>query len=45
MDMVESSTEINGQEWLTQFKRHLLASNLAPVTVSNYLTDLQAFAR
>ena len=45
MDMVESSTEINDQEWLAQFKRYLLASDLAPVTVSNYLADLQAFAR
>jgi len=45
MDMVESSIEINDQEWLAQFKRHLLASDLAPVTVSNYLSDLQAFAR
>jgi len=45
MDMVESSTEINDQEWLAQFKRYLLASDLAPVTVSNYLTDLQALAR
>ena len=45
MDMVESSTEINDQEWLAQFKCYLLASDLAPVTVSNYLADLQAFAR
>ena len=45
MDMVESSNEINDQEWLSQFERHLLACDLAPVTVHNYLTDLQAFAR
>jgi site-specific recombinase XerD len=44
MNMAGSSTEINDQEWLAQFKRYLLASDLAPVTVSNYLTDLQAFA-
>jgi site-specific recombinase XerD len=44
MDMAGSSDEINDQEWLAQFKRYLLASDLAPVTVSNYLTDLQAFA-
>ncbi|MDH4135482.1 MAG: phage integrase N-terminal SAM-like domain-containing protein, partial [Anaerolineae bacterium] len=43
--MAESSTEINDQEWLAQFEWYLLASDLAPVTVSNYLTDLQAFAR
>jgi len=45
MDMAESPNEINDQEWLSQFERHLLASDLAPVTVSNYLTDLQAFAQ
>ena len=45
MDMVESSGEINDQEWLAQFESYLLASDLAPVTVSNYLADLQAFAR
>jgi site-specific recombinase XerD len=45
MDMAESSTEINDQEWLAQFECYLLASDLAPVTVSNYLTDLQAFAQ
>ena len=45
MDMAGSFTEINYQEWLAQFERYLLASDLAPVTVSNYLTDLQAFAR
>jgi site-specific recombinase XerD len=44
MDMAGSSNEINDQEWLAQFERYLLASDLAPVTVSNYLTDLQAFA-
>nr|NIO70818.1 site-specific integrase [Anaerolineae bacterium] len=43
--MAGSFTEINDQEWLAQFERYLLASDLAPVTVSNYLTDLQAFAR
>jgi site-specific recombinase XerD len=45
MDMAESPNEINDQEWLAQFKRYLLASDLAPITVSNYLADLQAFAR
>ena len=45
MDMAESSNEINDQEWLAQFERYLLASDLAPITVSNYLADLQAFAR
>jgi site-specific recombinase XerD len=45
MDMVESSTEISDQKWLAQFERYLLASDLAPVTVSNYLADLQAFGR
>jgi site-specific recombinase XerD len=45
MDTAESFTEINEQEWLTQFGRYLLASDLAPVTASNYLADLQAFAR
>jgi site-specific recombinase XerD len=44
MDMAGSPTEINDQEWLAQFERSLLASDLAPVTVSNYLADLQAFA-
>jgi site-specific recombinase XerD len=43
MDMAESSNEINDQEWRAQFERHLLACDLAPVTVSNYLADLQAF--
>jgi len=43
--MAESYNEINDQEWLSQFERHLLACDLAPVTVSNYLADLQAFAR
>jgi hypothetical protein len=38
-------TEIGDQEWLAQFERYLLASDLAPVMVSNYLADLQAFAR
>jgi site-specific recombinase XerD len=45
MDMAESSNKINDQEWLAQFECHLLACDLAPITVSNYLTDLQAFAR
>jgi integrase/recombinase XerC len=43
--MTGSLTEIGDQECLAQFERYLLASDLAPVTVSNYLTDLQAFAR
>jgi integrase/recombinase XerD len=43
--MTRSFTEIGNQEWLAQFERYLLASDLAPATVSNYLTDLQAFAR
>jgi integrase/recombinase XerC len=43
--MSGSFTEIGGQEWLTQFERYLLASDLAPTTVSNYLSDLQGFAR
>jgi site-specific recombinase XerD len=42
--MSGSFTEIGDQEWLAQFERYLLACDLAPVTVSNYLTDLQAFA-
>jgi integrase/recombinase XerD len=45
MDIGGSSTEINDQEWLARFEQYLLVSDLAPVTVSNYLTDLQAFAR
>jgi integrase/recombinase XerC len=45
MDMAESSTEINDQKRLAQFKRYLLASDMAPLTVSNYLADLQTFAR
>jgi site-specific recombinase XerD len=45
MDMAGSSNEINDQEWLVHFEHYLLASDLAPVTVSNYLTDLQAFVR
>jgi integrase/recombinase XerD len=45
MDMAGSSAEINDPEWLAQFERYLLACDLAPITVSNYLTDLQAFAR
>ncbi len=45
MDMAKSSNEIKDQEWLAQFERYLLASDLAPVTVSNYLADLQAFAQ
>jgi site-specific recombinase XerD len=45
MDMAESSNEINDQEWLAQFKSYLLATDLAPVTTSNYLADLQAFAQ
>jgi integrase/recombinase XerC len=46
MDMAGSSTEISeDQEWLAHFERYLLISDLAPVTVSNYLADLQAFAR
>jgi len=44
MDVAGSFTEINDQKWLAQFKHYLLASDLAPVTVSNYLADLQAFA-
>ena len=43
--MSGSFTEIGDQEWLTQFERYLLASDLAPVTVSNYLADLQAFVQ
>jgi len=43
--MAGSSNEIHDQEWLAQFEHYLLASDLAPVTVSNYLADLQAFAR
>jgi len=43
--MARSFAKINDQEWLVQFERYLLASDLAPVTVSNYLTDLQAFAQ
>jgi integrase/recombinase XerC len=45
MDVAGSFTEINDQKWLAQFKHYLLASDLAPVTVSNYLADLQAFAQ
>lgn len=45
MEMAGFPNEVNDQEWLAQFERYLLASDLAPVTVSNYLTDLQAFGR
>ncbi|HID64580.1 MAG TPA: hypothetical protein EYP49_17825 [Anaerolineae bacterium] len=43
--MAGPSNEINDREWLAKFERYLSASDLAPVTVSNYLADLQAFAR
>jgi site-specific recombinase XerD len=45
IDMTGSFTEIGDQECLAQFERYLFASDLASVTVSNYLSDLQAFAR
>jgi hypothetical protein len=45
VDTAGFSNEINDQEWLAQFERYLLLSDLAPVTVPNYLADLQAFAR